>query len=101
MRVARRLDALSRFEDSIGAYSEAVQCSPNDVAANRGLAEALLKTGKQKLAARYFRTAGDERRATAIEKQFASPTWESNLPKIPQPQTDEERAQRLLDILGE
>ena len=100
MRVAKRLDALSQFEDSVRIYSNAVQCLPNDVAANLGLAEALLKTGKQKQAARYFRAAGDEARATEIEQQFA-PTWESDVPKIPQPQTDEERARRLSEILGE
>lgn len=101
MRVAKRLDALSRFEDSVRIYSNAVQSMPNDVAANRGLAEALLKTGKQKLAARYFRAAGDQTRAARIERQFASPALDTDVPKIPQPQTDEERAQRLLDILGE
>ena len=100
MRVAKRLDALSQFEDSVRIYSNAVQCLPNDVAANLGLAEALLKTGKQKQAARYFRAAGDEARATEIEQQLA-PTWESDVPKIPQPQTDEERARRLSEILGE
>ena len=101
MRVGRRLDALSQFADSIRAYSEAIQCMPNDVEANRGLAEALMKTGKRKLAARYFRAAGDEARAAAIEKQFDPPTLETGVPKIPQPQTDEQRAQRLLDILGD
>ncbi len=101
MRVAKRLDALFRFEDAARIYSTAVQCAPNDVVANRGLAEALFKTGKQKLAARYFRAAGDEARAAAIEKQFAAPTLELEIPKISQPQTDEERARRLLEILGE
>jgi len=101
MRVAKRLDALSRFDDSVRIYSNAVQCVPNDVAANRGLANALLKTGKQKQAARYFRAAGDDARAAKIEKQFASPVLEPGVPKIPQPQTDEERARRLLEILGE
>ena len=101
MRVAKRLDALSRFEDSVRIYSNAVQCAPNDASANRGLAEALLKTGKQKQAARYFRAAGDDARAAKIEKQFASPALEPVVPKIPQPQTDEERARRLLEILGE
>ena len=101
MRVAKRLDALSRFEDSVRIYSKAVQCVPNDVAANRGLANALLKTGKQKQAARYFRAAGDDARAAEIEQQFASPALEPGVPKIPQPQTDEERERRLLEILGE
>ena len=101
MRVAKRLDALSRFEDSARIYSDAVQCAPNDAAANRGLAEVLLKTGKQKQAARYFRAAGDDARAAEIEQQFASPTLEPGVPKIPQPQTDEERERRLLEILGE
>jgi len=103
MRVAKRLDELSRFEDSIGIYSEAVQLVPNDVAANRGLANALLKSGKQKQAARYFRAAGDEARAAEIEKRFgsSSSTGESGVPTIPQPETDEERTKRLLEILGE
>ncbi len=101
IRVAKRLGALSRFEDSIRIYSEAVQSMPNDVAANLGLANALLKIGKLKQAARYFRAAGDEARATAIEQQFAPATREPIVPKIPQPQTDEERERRLLEILGE
>ena len=101
MRVAKRLDALSRFDDSVRIYSNAVQCAPNDASANRGLAEALLKTGKQKQAARYFRAAGDDARAAKIEQEFASPALEPGVPKVPQPQTDEERERRLLEILGE
>ena len=101
MRVATRLDALSRFEDSVRIYSTAVECLPNDVGANRGLANALLKTGKLKQAARYFRAAGDDARAESIEQQFESSTHKPIVPKIPQPQTDEERERRLLEILDE
>ncbi len=101
MRVAKRLGALSRFEDSARIYSDAVQVLPNDAAANRGLANALLKTGKRKQAARYFRAAGEEAQAKSIEQDLKPPTVEPPIPKVPQPQTDEELEHRLMEILGE
>ncbi len=101
MRVARRLAGLNRYEGALQVYLAAAECRPGDAEANRGAAESLVKIGKLKQSVRYFKAAGDDQRASETEKEFNRQNESADLPALPQPRTDEERSQRLLDLLRE
>lgn len=104
LQVARRLMTLGRFDEALGFYQQAVRFQPNSDRGTRGVAAALMAMGKRTQAERVLREAGLE----SVSAELPFPVTAEAMPAVQpgqsaseSPQTDQQRVDRLRELLRE